>query len=105
MGHARALLAVSDGKTQQRLRDQILAHGLSVRQTEQRVQQQNRPARSKPAPHPHWPHWQRVLAEHLGAKVRLRRVGTTETLTISFTDEAQLKDLLRRLGLDPDSNP
>lgn len=103
MGHARALLTLSGTEAQQRLRDQILAHGLSVRQTEQRAQQEGRRARSKPAPEPHWQRWQEALAKHLGTKVRFRRVTTTDTLTISFTDETQLKNLFRRLGLDPDA--
>jgi len=102
MGHARALLAAPDDQTRERFRDLILARHLSVRQTEQLVQNDPPPAPSRAAPPPHWPRWQRALSTHLGARVRLRRVGSAETLAITVADETQLRDLIRRLGVDPD---
>ena len=44
MGHARALLALESEEEQLRLRDQILAAGLSVRETEAQVRTQKRTA-------------------------------------------------------------
>ena len=38
MGHARALLALSDESAQLELREQILAHSWSVRATEEKVE-------------------------------------------------------------------
>lgn len=102
MGHARALLSAPDDPSRERFRDQILARGLSVRQTEQLVQSAPPAARSRVAPHPLWPRWQQALSAHLGAPVRLRRLGSTETLAITVADENQLIDLIRRLGVDPD---
>src|SRR5438132_5661951 len=43
MGHARALLALESDEEQLRLRDQILAGSLSVRETEAQVRSQKQP--------------------------------------------------------------
>jgi ParB family chromosome partitioning protein len=100
MGHARALLSLEGAEARERIRDLIVSRGLSVRQTEQLVKATLRPSPSKPSSNPQWQRWQQALSAHLGGKVRLRRTDSGDTLSITVTDEAQLKDLIRRLGVD-----
>jgi ParB family chromosome partitioning protein len=96
MGHARALLALESEEAQLRLRDQILASGLSVRETEAHVRAQKRTAadgRSKPA---HFVVIEETLQHHLGTRVAIRPGRKHGKIEITYTGE---DDLHRLLGL------
>lgn len=100
MGHARALLALDSETAQQRLRDQIISEGLSVRATEERVRRQKQGAtgvREKPL---YVLTAEDTLRRHLGARVAIkpgRRSGKIEITYQGEQDLQRLLDLLRAL--------
>jgi ParB family chromosome partitioning protein len=73
-GHARALLALPEGRPRQRLAREILEHGLSVRQVEAKVQGTGSRA-PKPAArrrsHPALEAWEGRLRDRFGTRVRI----------------------------------
>jgi ParB family transcriptional regulator, chromosome partitioning protein len=103
MGHARALLALPDDAAQRHAAREVIARGLSVRDTEQLVRTLDREARGDPssrrrtggAPEPdvHTRAAEDRLRFVLGTKVRIRRRGQRGTLEIDFTSEAELHRL------------
>jgi len=109
MGHARALLGLSDAKTQEKLCDQISAQGLSVRAVEEQVRNMTGkvtpvPPKAKPAPQaPAWVgEWEQRFRESLGTKVQLRP-GEKERgqIVIQYHDRAELERLMGILAPRP----
>src|SRR5262244_928917 len=99
MGHARALLALELEEDQLRLRDHILAAGLSVRETEAQVRTQKRAApdgRSKPA---HFVVLEEALQRHFGTRVAIRPGRKQGKIEITYTGEDDLHRLLALLQL------
>src|SRR5215510_6013755 len=99
MGHARALLALELEEDQLRLRDHILAAGLSVRDTEAQVRTQKRVApdgRSKPA---HFVVIEETLQRHFGTRVAIRPGRKQGKIEITYTGEDDLHRLLALLQL------
>src|SRR5207249_3568422 len=99
MGHARALLALESEEAQLRLRDQILATGLSVRETEAQIRTQKRAApdgRSKPA---HFVVMEEALQRHFGTRVAIRPGRKQGKIEITFTSEDDLHRVLALLQL------
>src|SRR5919198_5718166 len=99
MGHARALLALQSEEEQLRLREHILATGLSVRETEAQVRTQRRTApdgRSKPA---HFVVLEEALQRHLGTRVAIRPGRKHGKIEITYTGEDDLHRLLALLQL------
>lgn len=99
MGHARALLSVSDPEQQRKLRDLILARHLSVRQTEQLAAQNPSPPKPPPSLDPGFVRIRDALQSRLGAPVLLRRKGQKGSITISFASDSEFNRLLELLGL------
>ncbi|MGE0041431.1 MAG: ParB/RepB/Spo0J family partition protein [Vicinamibacterales bacterium] len=97
MGHARALVAIPDEAGQRRVAREVIARGLSVRETEGLVK--------KPAPAPKEPRKKDVhtrAAEEqlhlaLGARVEIRRRGKGGELAIAFGSEDELQRLYEHL--------
>ena len=109
MGHARALLGLSDAKAQEKLCDQISAQGLSVRAVEEQVRTLTGkvtpvPREAKPAPQaPAWVgEWEKRFRERLGTKVQLRP-GEKERgqIVINYHDRAELERLMEVLAPRP----
>jgi ParB family chromosome partitioning protein len=98
MGHARALLSLSDPDEQRKLRDVILARELSVRQTEKIATGKPSAPKSQPALPPEWSRLQENLRSHLGSRVILRRRGRKGSITIQFDSEDEFQRLLNHLG-------
>ena len=99
MGHARALLALESEEEQRRLRDQILAGGLSVRETETHVRTQKRAApdgRAKPS---HFVVIEEALQQHFGTRVAIRPGRKHGKIEITYTGEDDLHRLLTLLQL------
>ncbi len=104
MGHARALLALESEEAQLRLRDQILAAGLSVRETEAQVRTQKRAApdgRSKPA---HFVVIEAALQRHFGTHVAIRPGRKQGKIEITYTGEDDLHRLLALLQLQRETS-
>src|SRR5713101_3329463 len=105
MGHARALLALESEEEQRRLRDQILAGGLSVRETEGHVRTQKRAApdgRAKPS---HFVVIEAALQQHFGTRVAIRPGRKHGKIEITYTDEDDLHRLLTLLQLQREAAP
>jgi len=104
MGHARALLALESEEAQLRLREQILATGLSVRETEAQVRAQKRTApdgRSKPA---HFVVIEETLQRHFGTRVAIRPGRKHGKIEITYTGEDDLHRLLALLQLQGETS-
>jgi ParB family chromosome partitioning protein len=95
MGHARALLGLSDEGDQRRLARDILARHLSVRETEAQVKKIAEGARLSmpPAPKPVDVHTRAAedkLRIALGTRVRIVRQGPRGRIEIDFNSEEEL---------------
>jgi ParB family chromosome partitioning protein len=104
MGHARALLALDSEEAQLRLREQILAAGLSVRETEAQVRTQRRTApdgRSKPA---HFLVIEAALQRHFDTRVAIRPGRKQGKIEITYTSEDDLHRLLALLQLQQETS-
>jgi ParB family chromosome partitioning protein len=104
MGHARALLAVADANAQRQAAREVIARGLSVRETEALVKKLAQPARSAADPaaaassEPREKDVHTRAAEDrlrfaLGTKVRIARRGTGGHIEIDFNSEDELNRL------------
>jgi ParB family chromosome partitioning protein len=101
MGHARALLALSDEAAQRHVGRDVIAHNLSVRETEALVKRLGRTAATVRAPAAppdvHTRAAQDKLKLALGTRVRIVRRGSGGRIEIDFTTEDELHRLYERL--------
>lgn len=104
MGHARALLALPDEAAQRQLGRDVLARGLSVRETEALVKKDTEtrarvPAAAKAAPGPdvHTRAAEEKLRLQLGTRVRIVRKGARGRIEIDFVSEDELIRLFEAL--------
>lgn len=102
MGHARALLSLPDAAAQTRLANEVVAKGLSVRQTEARVRSASRPPAERAAGHsdPDVVAAETKLSRALGAKVKIqgKKKGSLAIQFSSLDELNRLYDLLLDLG-------
>lgn len=97
MGHARALLGVADPAAQRHAAREVIARGLSVRDTEALVKRLTRPAgpdagahTAKPANDVHTRAAEDRLRFALGTKVRIIRRGQGGSIEVDFASEGEL---------------
>jgi ParB family chromosome partitioning protein len=104
MGHARAIVALANETEQRRLARDVVARGLSVRETEALVRKEigdkrgddNQPAlKSKKDVHTRAAEDQ--LRMSLGTPVEIKRKGKGGTISIAFTNETELQRLYEYL--------
>jgi len=104
-GHARAILGLRGESAQQRMAEEIVSRGLSVRQTERTVQRVREPPSAKerpkkssdPAQDPYVRRAQQVLERALGTEVTVRlKEGDAGEIRVLFHDA---EDFDRLLGL------
>lgn len=103
MGHARALLGLTDAASQRQAAREVIARALSVRDTEALVKKlaepgSGRPPKREPTP----PDVHTRAAEDrmrfaLGTKVRIARKGPGGTIEIAFGSEAELIRIYEQL--------
>lgn len=91
-GHARALLSLSNPREMERVCEQVVAKGLSVRQVESTA----RP-RSAPKPDPQLIALEEELTGLLGTRVRIRRRGSSGRVEIEFYSDEDLNRIADRL--------
>jgi ParB family chromosome partitioning protein len=101
MGHARAILALPTDEAQKRLAREVVAKGLSVRETEALVKRElerkgPRPVADKPKD-VHTRAAEEQLRFALGTRVEIRRRGKGGTLVIAFTNEDELQRIYEYL--------
>lgn len=104
MGHARALLSLESVPMQMlRVRDQVVAKGLSVRETETLVKRTKKAALSPPPPpkkpDPNLQALEDNLKQSLGTKVRIIDRKKGGKIEISYFSPDDLERLLERLGI------
>lgn len=105
MGHARALLGISDKRSQVSLASKIVAEGWSVRQVEAEVvKQKATPERAdkKPVPvRPQVAEMEQRLRELLGAKVAIKegRRRHTGRITIEYSGLDDFERIVTQLGI------
>lgn len=104
MGHARALLSLKDVEMIQQIAEQIADQGMSVRKTEELVQQRLSDTASKRSSETKVAQPEsaderevrRKMEQRLGTRVDLRQTKGKGTLTIHFSSIDQLNDILER---------
>jgi ParB family chromosome partitioning protein len=99
MGHARALLALSDESAQLRISREVVSRNLSVRETEAMVKKDAVVAtpRTEPAKDVHTRAAEDKLRFSLGTRVRITRRGKGGRIEIDFQNEAELQRLYEQL--------
>jgi ParB family chromosome partitioning protein len=99
MGHARALLGLSDESAQLRLARDIVARNLSVRETESLIRKAAQPADAKPekSTDVHTRAAEEKLRLALGTRARIVRKGKGGRIEIDFTSEDELQRLYELL--------
>jgi ParB family chromosome partitioning protein len=106
MGHARAILALESDAEQKRLAREVIARGLSVRETEALVKKaltSNKAPGSAPgqplkrAKDVHTRAAEEQLHLSLGTPVEIKRKGKGGTIAITFTNENELQRLYEYL--------
>ena len=100
MGHARALVSLPDDVTQRRLAREVVARGLSVRETEALARREPRPPAAPPPPRkvdPNTRAAEEQLKLALGTSVRITRKGTGGRIEIDFVNEDELQRLYETL--------
>ena len=102
MGHARALLGLTEPSAQRRAAREVVARGLSVRETETLVKQLGLPtpprrAGSSPVLDAHAQAAQDRLRVVLGTRVRIVRRDGQGHIEIDFASESELQRLLEHL--------
>jgi ParB family transcriptional regulator, chromosome partitioning protein len=99
MGHARALVALPSEADQKRLARDVVAKGLSVRETEALVKKAlgTKPGPAEPPAPPKKDVHTRAAEEQLritlGTPVEIKRKGKGGTIAIAFTNETELQRL------------
>ena len=99
MGHARALLGLTESAAQRRAAREVVARGLSVRETEGLVKQLGRSTPPQPTGRldVHTQAAQDRLRVALGTRVRIVRRGRKGRIEIDFGSENELQRLFEHL--------
>lgn len=102
MGHARALVSLGDAQAQRRAAREIIARGLSVRETEALARRLAAPpaAPTPPRTDVHTRAAEDKLRLVLGTRVRIVRKGKGGRIEIEFTSEDELQRLYETLAGD-----
>ncbi len=101
-GHARALLGAENPEVQRKAFKQVLARGLTVRETEKLVQKLNksgqaRPEQPKSREDIYFASLEEDLSRHFGTKVQIRKKGGKGKVEIEFYSSEDLDRLLELL--------
>ena len=100
MGHARALLGLVDGAAQRRAAREVIARGLSVRETEALVKKLSAPEpsqRTAPAVDVNTRAAEERLKLALGTRVHIVRHGAGGSIKVDFNSEDELQRLFEQL--------
>jgi ParB family transcriptional regulator, chromosome partitioning protein len=98
MGHARAILALSEEGDQLALRDEILAHSWSVRATEERVQKRRATPATRRSASPELRALEASLQRTLMTRVRITGAGRRGRIEVEYATAEELERLADLLG-------
>lgn len=96
-GHARTLLPLS-GPLQSSLAKEVVAEGLTVRQTERLVKQRMAGRKAKPTRSHTFSHWEDRLSRRLGAKAQILGTERKGKIVINYSGSGDLSRILEALG-------
>jgi len=99
MGHARAILGLSDDAAQRRVAREVVSRGLSVRDTEALIRRESAPS-APPPPRkidPNTRAAEEQLKLALGTRTRIVRKGAAGRIEIEFSNEDELQRLFEQL--------
>jgi ParB family chromosome partitioning protein len=112
VGHAKVILGLVDGKTQQHAAERIVKEGLNVRQTEglvAKLQVRGSKSSGDPAKPPatvpidsNLARLEEKLREKFGTKVHLKYAHGKGVVEIAFFSDAELQRVLEILGVNAD---
>ena len=100
-GHARAILGVSGKRAQYKAARDVIANGLSVRETEKMIKRLNRPVRKKEQKEPdiYLEAQAEELTRALNTKVNIRPVTKNKgRIEIEYYSVEELESLIEKLG-------
>ena len=100
MGHARALLGLTDEAAQRRVAREVVSRGLSVRETEAIIRREATPPPPRPpaaVTDPNTRAAEEQLKLTLGTRARIVRRGRGGRIEIEFASEGELQRLYERL--------
>lgn len=106
MGHARALLGLEDVGEMVRLAEKTVEKEYSVREVERLVRLANqRKEAPEEAPEPdqktvYMKDLETRLMQQMGRRVRIHQTARKKTVELTYEDEDDLEELLRRIGGD-----
>lgn len=106
MGHARALLGLEDAGEMVRLAEKAVEKEYSVREVERLVRLANqRKEEPEEAPEPdqktvYMKDLETRLMQQMGRRVRIHQTARKKTVELTYEDEDDLEELLRRIGGD-----
>ena len=103
VGHAKVLLSVDDDAVQEKLCDQVIKEGLSVRQLEDRVRRLDRPAQPSPyddtvdLPETYYKVLE-YMGRYFGDNISLKRNAAGKgSITLRFESDAEMEKFLEAL--------
>ena len=103
VGHAKVLLSVDDDAVQEKLCDQVIKEGLSVRQLEERVRRLDRPAQPSPyddtvdLPETYYKVLE-YMGRYFGDNISLKRNAAGKgSITLRFESDAEMERFLEAL--------
>lgn len=106
MGHARALLGLEDAGEMVRLAEKTVEKEYSVREVERLVRLANqRKEEPEKTPEPdqktvYMKDLETRLMQQMGRRVRIHQTARKKTVELTYEDEDDLEELLRRIGGD-----
>ena len=106
MGHARALLGQEDAVEMVRLAEKTVEKEYSVREVERQVRLANqRKEEPEETPEPdqktvYMKDLETRLMQQMGRRVRIHQTARKKTVELTYEDEDDLEELLRRIGGD-----
>lgn len=98
MGHARAILGVSNFDEQEEYCIKVIERDLSVRQVEQLIKQTKQPTAKREDISAAWVEYKNILSKLVGKPANIRRKSTGKgEIVIPFTSDEELDAIIDRL--------
>jgi len=106
VGHAKAILSLRDRTLHAQVADEVIKRGMTVRQTERRVQDYNNGVvekkKEKPAPSAAFKRYEEHLSRQFSAKVAIHHSNSRERgkIEIEYSGSKEIERILELLGIE-----